>query len=113
DERHAFVFVDASAHARDAGIAGKQGLGGEAAHGDDQLRANERDLLLEERRALRHLFGFRIAVTRRAALQYVGDVDVIAPLEADGGEHVVEELTRLADERIAEAVFFRAGRLAA
>src|SRR5205085_12552751 len=77
-----------------------------------QLGADERDLLPEELRALRHLLGFRIAVAGGAAFEHVGDVDVLAALETDRGEYVIEELARLADERLAEPIFFRAGRFA-
>ena len=70
------------------------------------------DLAQKKRRALRHLVGLGIAVARRPALEHVGDVDVLAALESDRGEHVVEQLPRLADERVAEPVLLCARRLA-
>ena len=52
----------------------------------------------EVRHARRHLVGLGLAVLGRAALDDVADVDVVA-LEAHRGDHPVEQLPGLADER--------------
>src|SRR3982751_224614 len=87
-------------HPRDAvGLARKE-LRGEVAQRGDQLRLDELDLLEEVALAGLDLVGLRVAVPGRAALDHVGDVDVLAG-ETDSGEELVEELPGLADERIA------------
>ena len=53
----------------------------------------------------------RIAVVRRAALDDVGDIDVLA-LHADDRQHVVEQHARLADKGLALQVLVGAGALA-
>ncbi len=57
------------------------------------------------------LVRLRVAVAGRAALQDVRHIDLVA-LEADPGEQLVEELPRLADERLALLILVVAGRLA-
>ena len=98
-------------HACDAVGLAREELRGEVAERGDQLRLDELDLLEEVALARLDLVGLRVAVPRRAALDHVGDVDVLAR-EADSGEELVEELPGLADERIALLVLVEAGRLA-
>ena len=112
DQRHAGVAVHPAAQAGNRGAGFQQRLRGEAPHREDQLRLDQLDLLQEMRAALRDFLRRRVAVSRRAALEHVRDVDVGAARKADRRQHVVEQLARLADERIAEAILFRARRLA-
>ena len=112
DERHPGVAVHPPAQAGDAGIAVEQRLRGEAPHGDDQLGLDQLDLAQQVRRALPYLLRLRVAIARRAAFQDVGDIHVLAALQADRGEHVVEQPPGLPDEGLAQPVFLGAGRLA-
>ena len=72
--------------------------------------SSKRDLPLQIRQALGAFGRRRIPVTRRPALQHVGDIDLSAR-KTDGAQHGIEELTCAADEGLATAVFLGAGRL--
>ena len=61
--------------------------------------------------ARRHLVGLGLAVVRRAALDDVADVDLVARV-AHRGDHLVEQLAGLADERLALRVLVGARALA-
>ena len=69
------------------------------------------ELLLEERLARGDLVGLGVAVARRAALEDVADVDVVAA-EAHRFDHLGQELAGGADERLAGAILVGARRLA-
>src|SRR6266540_897814 len=97
----------ATVHTSDPmGLAGQE-LRGEVPERRDQLRLDQLDLAEEVRLAGLDLVRLRIAVARRAALDHVRDVHVLAR-QADPLEELVEELARLADERIALLVFVEA-----
>ena len=74
--------------------------------GDEQL-----DLACEERRAGLDLLRRRRAISRRAPIDDVGDVDVLFA-EADRCEHAVEQLPGAADKGLALQILVAAGRLA-
>src|SRR3989441_13088184 len=112
DERHALIAMQPPAQARDARLGVEQRLHGKAPHREDQFRLDELELAQQVGRALADLEGLRIAVARRAALEHVADVDVLAAREADRGEHVVEQATGLPHERLAPRVFLGTRRLA-
>ena len=69
------------------------------------------ELLLDNRPARRHLVGQRVAVLRRAALDDVKNVDVVAS-QADGLDDAGEKLAGRADERLALGVLIMSRRLA-
>ena len=69
------------------------------------------DLAVEVGIAGADLAGFRVAVVRRAALDDVGNEDLL-PAHADGAEQAFEELTGGANERPALLVFVEAGGFA-
>jgi hypothetical protein len=108
DRRHVLIAEDPAAQARDARLGVEQRLRRCPPHRQDQPRPDERDLAHEVRRALRDLVGLRVAVSGRAALQHVRDVDVLSPAQPDRREHAVEKAPRLADERFAARVLLRA-----
>src|SRR5262249_11044833 len=108
DQRHALVAMQAPAQARDARLGAEQRLHREAPHREYQFGLDQLELAQQVRRALRDLEGLGVAVARRAALEYVADVDVLAACEADRGEHVVEQPPGLADERLAARVLLGA-----
>ncbi len=85
--------------------------GGGGAEGDDDLGLDDVDLPDEELGAGVGLDGLGGAVGGGAALDDVGDVDLLAP-EAHGGDHVVEELAAFADEGEALEVLVGAGAFA-
>ena len=74
--------------------------------GDKQL-----DLAGEERRAGLDLLRRRRAISRRAPIDRVGDVDVLLA-EADRREHAVEQLPGAADKGLALQILIAAWRLA-
>ena len=100
-----------AAQPRDGRVRAQQALRGELAERDDHARADGGELLLEERLALGDLVGLGVAVARRAALQDVADVDVVAA-EAHRLDHLGQQLAGGADERLAGAIFVGARRLA-
>ena len=110
--------MDPTAQAPDWLAAAQQCLHREATHGDDHGRLHEFDLTHEERLALSDLGWFGIPIGRRTALERVGDVDL--PVGADAvrarqlqcGQHAVEQLPGLADERFSAQVLLLARSLA-
>src|SRR5207245_7912562 len=69
------------------------------------------ELPLEERLAGEQLVGLGVAVVRRAALDGVADVDVLAP-QAHRLDHLRQQLAGLAHERVTLQVLVLARRLA-
>ena len=69
------------------------------------------DLAVEVGVAGADLAGFRVAVVGRAALNDVGNEDLL-PAHADGPEQAFEKLTGGADERPALLIFVEAGGFA-
>src|SRR5438128_977702 len=105
DERNALIAMDAATKAGDGRVDIEHGRRRAFSERDDQRGTNQRDLPIEIRPA-----GFDFerrgrAVAGRAALEHVGDVDVLATPYAERDEHVVEEPPGLADERLAPGVF--------
>src|SRR6516164_713884 len=78
DEPGALEIVDAAAEARDGIVAPEQRLGRERAERHDHLRPDRGDLLKQERLALLDFVRLGVAVAGRAALDDVGDVDLVA-----------------------------------
>ena len=97
--------------ARDPGRLAREQLRGEVAERRDELRLDQLDLAEEVASQASISSGMRVAVAGRPALDHVRDVHVLAG-HADSGEELVEELPRLADERVALLVLVEAGRLA-
>ena len=73
--------------------------------------ARQLDLARDERHADRDLLRRRRAVSGRTPGHDVGDVD-LGPVEADGGEHPVEQLAGAAHERLADPILVGARCLA-
>src|SRR5262245_58290978 len=107
DERRAALAVHLAAHARDTRVGREQVGRRDLAQRDDQLRLYQVDLPVEIGLALRSLARLGIAVPRRAALDDIRYVDLLAALQPDGHEHAVEEPAGLADEGFALRIFLR------
>ncbi len=73
------------------------------------FRFDQLDLLPEVRQARVDFFLLRIAVTGRAALENVANVDLLA-LEVDRLENFVEQLPSAPDKRLTLRIFFCSGR---
>src|SRR5262245_1167400 len=99
------------ANPRDGIVGVQQTLCGEFAERDDHLRLHSVNLTKQERLALLDFVRFGIAVTRRPALDHVGDINILAP-EADRLDDFRQQLTGPADERLALHVFVGTGSLA-
>ena len=78
---------------------------------DQDVRVHQLDLALDEGQADLRLLRRRRAVAGRPPRNDVGDIG-LAAIEADRGDHAVEQLARAADERQALDVLVAAGRLA-
>src|SRR5262245_15268691 len=89
--------VDAAAQPRNRVERAEQRLRAELAERDDHLRFDDVDLPEQKRLARLDFVGLRIAVARRAALDHVRDVDVLA-LEIDRFDDLGQQLTGAADE---------------
>ena len=76
---------------------------GVAAEDQDDVGPDDLDLGVEERGAGLHLGGLRVAVARRAALDHVGDVDVVAA-QPDALQEPGQHVPGGADEGLADAV---------
>ena len=83
-----------AAHLHDADLLAEQGLHGEVAEGADHLGFDQLDLLEEKWLAGLDLVRLGVAVLRRAALDDVGDVYVVA-LQADRFDDLRQELPAL------------------
>src|SRR5262249_34544547 len=91
DERDVAIAMDATPQARDARVPVEQRGGRAAPERDDDLRANQCDLAIEIRTTRFDLERLRRAVVGRTALEDVGDVDELAAMEPERGEHAVEK----------------------
>ena len=98
--RDAFVLAPLAAQPGDRRLLAQERLSGELAERDDHLRLHRAELPLEERLAGEQFVGLGIAVVRRAALDGVADVDVLA-LHAHRLDHLRQQLPCLAHERVA------------
>jgi hypothetical protein len=78
----------------------------------DNLRPDQGNLAFEIRPAGGHLGRFRRAIAGRPAFDRIGDIDLLATNQIDGGQHVVEQLAGLADEGFALHILIRARPLA-
>src|SRR5688572_9468184 len=110
-ELRAAVFVDTTAQPRDRFTRPEKRLSRKRAQRDDHLRLDDVDLPEEERLALFHFVGFGVAIFRRAALNDVGDVDIL-PLESDCLDDLRQFLPGAADERDSLNIFVPPRRLA-
>src|SRR5260370_11710686 len=95
-----FEVVEAPAQLDHRSVHRQQGLGGGSAEGHDHLRFDHRNLSHQERRAGRALVALRLAISRRAALYDVRDVDLLA-LDPHRFDHVVKQLPGAPDEGLA------------
>jgi len=96
---------------RDPGRLAREQLRREVAERSDELRLDQLYLAEEVPFSCLDLVRHRIAVPGRPALDHVRDVHVVAG-HADPTQELVQELPRLADERVALLVFVEARRLA-
>src|SRR4051812_2982371 len=81
------------------------------AESDHQARANQVELTTQIGVASLSLPGFRRAISRRPAFHNVCNVDVLATLKRNGGQHVIKQLASLTDKRLAALIFFCTGGL--
>src|SRR5260370_25710703 len=95
-----FEVVEAPAQLDHRSVHRQQGLGGGSAEGHDHLRFDHRNLSHQERRAGRALVALRLAISRRAALYDVRDVNLLA-LDPHRLDHIVKQLPGAPDEGLA------------
>ena len=96
-------------HIRHRGL--QQGIHRKAAHRQNDLGLQQLNLSAQIGIALRHFGRLGVAVARRTAFDNVGDVDIAAPLQAHGLEHVIQQLAGLAHKRLTDEVFVLTGCL--
>src|SRR5690349_11607576 len=111
DQWHAVVAMRLPSQLADRELRLEKSLGREGAQRQYDLRSDELDLTNQVRRARNDLVGQRIAVTRRTMLEDIRNEHVLTP-EVDRSEDLVQQLARLADERLALLILVRAGRFA-
>ena len=78
---------------------------------NDNVRPNASNLLAQKRRAGKHLFRTRVAISRRTAFEHVGDIDLLAR-QACQRQDAVEVLARSAHKGFSLQVFIATRRLA-
>jgi hypothetical protein len=105
-ERHAVEAVNLTAQLADSFSRVQERLGRERPERNDHPWLDQLDLPQQEWSACLHLVRHWIAISGRAMLQDVADVD-IAPRKFNRCENLVEELTSLTDEWSTEFVFSR------
>src|SRR3989338_3520055 len=88
-------------------ILAQQRGGRGLAQRDDEPGLYQFDLAFEIWQTGRDLVRLRRAVIGRAAFDDVGDIDILPAPEFDRQQHVVEQLARLPDERLALRIFIR------
>ena len=88
-------------------VDGEQILRRDRTQSDDDFRLDDRDLPHQKRQAGVTFIALRSAVSRRTALNDVGNVDVFAA-DAHRFDHVVEQLTGTTDKGLALQVFISA-----
>ena len=110
-EPHAPALEPTAVVAGDEDLLVERPAAGDLAEQRHDLGLNQRDLLPKVREARLRLRRLRVAVSRRAALDDVGDIDV-GPLEPDRVDHPRQKLAGSSDERPREPVLLRAGALA-
>ena len=93
------------------GLAGEIFGHGKAAERDDDAWLYQVKLALQPFAAGHYLAGHRVAVLGRAALDHIGDEDLVAFI-ADHADKLVEVLAGRAHERPASLVFVPAGGFA-
>ncbi len=85
------------------GVSLEEILSSNTAHREDELRLYQGDLSMQKRLTVSDLIGLGIAVSRRAALQDIGDVHRVAR-KAARLEHGGQKLPRPPDERLPLAI---------
>ncbi|MCY1225973.1 hypothetical protein D9M72_381860 [compost metagenome] len=108
----AFIAMYGAAQLADGRGGAQQRLRRKAAQHHDHPGLHQRDLAAQERLALRHFLGLRVAVAGRAALEHVGDKHIAPARQPERAEHIVEQLAGLAHEGLALQVFVLAGGFA-
>lgn len=98
--KHAVALRPLPVLAGNAEVRGDQPFRGNSAEADDDLRPQEGKLRRQIADTGILLVVHRVAVLRWAALDDVGNVRIIAA-EVDDREHVVKQVSRGADERLA------------
>src|SRR5579862_7938947 len=89
----------------------QQRLCRERAESNDHARADQLDLPNEIRLTRRDLLWARVPVRRRSMLEHIADKDVFAR-QADGGQDLVQELSRLTNEGTTRCILVRPRRFA-
>src|SRR4029077_7887625 len=99
------------AESGDALIGGEQSLGRTCAEAANHFRLNGSELSQEKWRADGNFVFVGEAIFGRAAFHDVADVDVLSP-QRHSFDHLGEEFSRAADERLALNVFIVPGAFA-
>ena len=107
------ILAPFSAQPGNARLFSQQGLCGYAAGDDQDIRRLERDMPLDKGQAGRDLVLGGVAVSGRAPVDDIGHIDRVLA-QADGGEHLVEQVSgrphELADDEFFGGCWRRAGR---
>lgn len=103
----AIVLMESPPESGDGRRGFKQRLGRKRAEGADEVRLDSRKLALQEGQAGLDLIGFWVPVARRAALDDIADVNLVAA-QFDGFDNACEQLPGGSDKRPSLPVFLKA-----
>ena len=110
--QHAVFFKEQAVLARDAKVRLDDPHRGDPAQTDDDLGAQQLDLVAQPADAQLLLLGLGVAVVRRTALDDIGDIDILFSVQIHRQQHFVEQHTGSAHKRLALQVLVFAGTLA-
>ena len=111
-EPHAVLFLEQAVLLGHRDVRPDEPLGGDAPQAHHDLRPDDAELLPQPGQAGVPLFGQRVAVLRRAALDDVGDENVLVPRQVHRGEILVQQLAAAAHKGQALLVLVFAGAFA-
>ena len=87
---------------------GKQSTGRYVSEGDDQFWRYQFQLILQDLQTGSNLHRFRVAVSRRAAFDNIGDIDIL-PVNADAVNHLRQQFSGTADKGFSLGILIRSG----
>src|SRR5262245_61859546 len=105
DHSHPIDVMEFTAKPRDRRGASQERLSGKFPETADDLRANRRNLTLQERTASKNFVRLGIAVVRRPAFQDIADIDILT-FDACGFDDLRQQLAGSSDKRQTLLVLF-------
>lgn len=108
DHRDSLIAVDLSPKFPECEGGTRKELPGKRPDGEDRLRRDKLDLLVEKGSAGLNLVGQGISVSRRTAFQDVADIGGVSPGKVHRGQEEIQEFSGRPHERPPRLVFLSA-----